>query len=152
MRILWFITRQHIGEAFGVSVIYLSSFFINFYRAMGLLTAAEQKRFPLQTETANEDDTLNGNEVDSKEDDTKLVLPLANVDKSEDKVEEWRKKKRKLHRVAISETTDHRAGIRVWSPVATKLRLANVCACSKMKSRQRPSEKEGSTECSTIAF
>ncbi|OAE18898.1 hypothetical protein AXG93_1976s1020 [Marchantia polymorpha subsp. ruderalis] len=41
--ILWGTTHQHIGETFEGSVNYLSPFFINFYRGMGLLTVAEQK-------------------------------------------------------------------------------------------------------------
>ncbi|OAE35031.1 hypothetical protein AXG93_3104s1110 [Marchantia polymorpha subsp. ruderalis] len=41
----------------------MSPFFINFYKGMGLLTAAEQKRFPLERESANDEATLGDNEV-----------------------------------------------------------------------------------------
>ncbi|OAE18230.1 hypothetical protein AXG93_3012s1000 [Marchantia polymorpha subsp. ruderalis] len=87
-RILWFriTTRQHIGEAFGRSVYYLHPYFINFYRDMGLLTANEEKQFLLETEKADDEEILGGNEVSTEEDDTSVALPSAKVDKSEDEV------------------------------------------------------------------
>lgn len=87
-RILWFTTRQHIAEALERSMNYLSQFFMNFYRGMGLLIEAELKRFLLQIEATNRYKKLSGNEVDSEEDDTKLALPSAKVDRSRIKVEE----------------------------------------------------------------
>lgn len=61
-----------------------------------MLTAAEQKRFALETEAADDEETLGGNEVASEENDTLLALHSAETDKSENEVKEQPKKKRKL--------------------------------------------------------
>lgn len=53
----------HCRNTFGILVNYMFLLFINFYRGMGLLTAAEQKRFQLETATSDDEDTLGGNEV-----------------------------------------------------------------------------------------
>ncbi|OAE33586.1 hypothetical protein AXG93_978s1000 [Marchantia polymorpha subsp. ruderalis] len=112
-RILWGTTRQHIGEVFKGSVNYVFPFFINFYREMGLLTTAEQKKFLLKREIADDKGALEGNEVASEENDIALALPSAEADKSENEINERPKKKKKLQRVATSEILDQRAGLRV---------------------------------------
>ncbi|OAE24796.1 hypothetical protein AXG93_3086s1030 [Marchantia polymorpha subsp. ruderalis] len=123
-------------------------------RGMGLLMEAKQKQFLLQTKAVDGDETWSGNAVDTEKDDTQQALPLAKVDKVnklEDEVEERSQKKRKLKRVAISETIDHCAGICVRRSVSTKLRSANVRACSKIKAKQLLIEEEDSTNCSEAA-
>lgn len=54
---------------------------------------------------------LGDNEVVSKEYNIALALPLVEVNKSEDEIEERSKKKRKLQRVATSEIIYQRAGL-----------------------------------------
>ncbi|OAE19797.1 hypothetical protein AXG93_1995s1020 [Marchantia polymorpha subsp. ruderalis] len=104
---------RNIDETFGESVNYLLPFFINFYRGMRLLTGAEQKKFLLEMEIADAKGAVGGNEVACEEDNVAPALPLAEADKSEDKIEERPKKRRKLQRVMTSEMVDQRAGLRV---------------------------------------
>lgn len=59
-RILCSTTRKNAEEIFGGSMNYL---FINFYRGMGLLTAPEHEKFPLEREIADNEEVLGGNEV-----------------------------------------------------------------------------------------
>lgn len=118
---------------------------------MGLLTAAEQKQFPLETEIATEEEAREDNEVANKEDNIALALPSANVDKSEEAVEKCPKKSRKLQRVTTLELIDQRVELRISRPISTKMRSANVRARSKMKIRRLRIEEEDNTECSEIA-
>ncbi|OAE21369.1 hypothetical protein AXG93_891s1170 [Marchantia polymorpha subsp. ruderalis] len=104
-------------------------------RGMGLLTAAEQKQFLLETETPDDEEALGWNEVANEEDYIALALPSAKVDKSENAVKE-RPKKRKLQRVTTSELIDQLADLQIRRPITTKMRSANVHARSKMKARR----------------
>lgn len=79
---------------------------------MGLLTAAKQKKFSLQTHAEDGDEILDANKVDTDQEDTQLALPLGMVDGTKDRVEERPLKRRKLHEVAILETLDQHAGLR----------------------------------------
>lgn len=66
--------------------------FINFYRGMGLLTAPEHKKFPLEREIADNEEMLEGNEVACEEYNTEPSPPLEKVDKLDD-IEERPSKK-----------------------------------------------------------
>lgn len=103
---------------------------------MRLLTGAEQKKFLLEMEIADAKGAVGGNEVACEEDNVAPALPLAEADKSEDKIEERPKKRRKLQRVMTSEMVDQRAGLRVRRSVPTKMRSTDVRARSKMKARR----------------
>ncbi|OAE23960.1 hypothetical protein AXG93_2836s1000 [Marchantia polymorpha subsp. ruderalis] len=133
------------------SVNYLSPFFINYYQRMGLVIVAEQKRFPLETETTDDEEALGANEVASEEDDIALALSLVNVDKSEDVIKERLQKRRKLQLVTTSEIIDQRAESRVQRLIPTKRRSKNVHARSKMKARRPRIVKKDNTQCSETA-
>lgn len=122
----------------------LTPFFLNFCRGMRLLTAAEQKRFPLMTKIVDDKEALEGTEVANEEDDIAIALPSAEADKSEYVIEEHPKKRRKLQRVTTLELIDQRAELRVRRSVPTKLRSMNVRARSKIKARRPRIEEEDS--------
>ncbi|OAE31884.1 hypothetical protein AXG93_2834s1150 [Marchantia polymorpha subsp. ruderalis] len=94
--------RRNVKDMFGVPMNYLSPFFINFYRGMGLLTEAEKRKFPLEKEIAGSDDeSVSGdNEVVNDENNIEHALPSAEVDKSKDDIEEQlakRQQKLQMH-------------------------------------------------------
>lgn len=109
-RIMWSVTRQHIDEARRVLANYLSRFLVNFYIVMGLLTVAEQKRFPLQTHVVDGDEIHDVNKVDTDQKDTQLALLLKRADGLGDEVKEW---PQKLHEVAIRRRLITLGGINV---------------------------------------
>lgn len=76
---------------------YLSLFFIDFYRRMGLLTEEENKKFLLERKIAesNDEGVLGGNKVVSDHDDIELALPSAEVDMSDKDIEEQLAKRRR---------------------------------------------------------
>ncbi|OAE35185.1 hypothetical protein AXG93_2947s1020 [Marchantia polymorpha subsp. ruderalis] len=49
-------------------------------KRVGLLTTAEQKKFPLQAHVENGDETLGANDIDTDQEDTQLALPSERVD------------------------------------------------------------------------
>ncbi|OAE32873.1 hypothetical protein AXG93_3052s1030 [Marchantia polymorpha subsp. ruderalis] len=55
-RIFWSIKHKNGKEMFEGSMNYMSPFFINFYRGMGLLTEAKKQKFLLKREIAESDD------------------------------------------------------------------------------------------------
>lgn len=101
----------------------------------------------LHTESVDGDETLEGNEVDTEENDTKLVLPLARIDKSEDDVGERPQKKRILHRVAISETNDQRAKFAFGGQFPQSLGWRMYVLAARMKARLTRIEEEHNIEC-----
>lgn len=75
----------------------------------------------LETETEDDKEALEDNEVASEEDDIALALPSANVDKSEESVE--KRPKKKLQHVTTSQLIDPRAELLVRRPIPTKMRM-----------------------------
>ncbi|OAE31248.1 hypothetical protein AXG93_1962s1050 [Marchantia polymorpha subsp. ruderalis] len=80
---------------------YLSPLFINFYQGMGLLSAAEQKRFLFERKIVDDEGMLGVNEVASEKDNIAHAPPSTEANKSEDDIEERSVKKRKLKEPAV---------------------------------------------------
>ncbi|OAE28897.1 hypothetical protein AXG93_2255s1300 [Marchantia polymorpha subsp. ruderalis] len=118
-------TLQNIGETFKGSVNYLSPFFINFYRGMGVLTSAELKKFPLERKIAGDEGELGDNEVSSEEYNIASTPPSIKADKLENDIKERPTKKRKLQRVTTLEIVDQRAGLWAQRHVPTRMRSTN---------------------------
>ncbi|OAE30869.1 hypothetical protein AXG93_3943s1000 [Marchantia polymorpha subsp. ruderalis] len=81
----------------------------------------------------DEDETVGANEVNTDLEETQLALPLRSTDGPKDIGEERPQKRSKLQEVAVLETLDQHAEMRVRRSVLTKLRTANVRAGMKMK-------------------
>lgn len=118
---------------------------------MDLLTAAEQKRFSLQTHAIDGDELRGANEYDTDQEDTQLALSSVKANRLGDDVEGGPHKRRKLQELAILKMIDHCARICVRIPVPTKLRSTNVQARTKMKARGLFIDDDDSTEVSVAA-
>ncbi|OAE26908.1 hypothetical protein AXG93_718s1000 [Marchantia polymorpha subsp. ruderalis] len=115
VRILWYVVHQHIGESPRQSANYLSPF-INFYRGMGLLTAAEPKRLPLHTHVVDGAKSLGANEVDTDQEDIQLALTLRRVDGCKDGVEGRLQKSLISEKDVSKEAEEKEAEIEVETP------------------------------------
>ncbi|OAE22842.1 hypothetical protein AXG93_2100s1020 [Marchantia polymorpha subsp. ruderalis] len=109
----------------GGSTNHLSLFLINFYRGMGLLTAAEQNKFLLHTHTKDGDETLGANKVNTDQEDTQLALTSGSADGTGDRGEERPQKRRKLQEIAVLETLDQ-SEVVVSTPLEKNLEVLTM--------------------------
>ncbi|OAE28895.1 hypothetical protein AXG93_2255s1280 [Marchantia polymorpha subsp. ruderalis] len=120
-------------------------FFINFYRGMGLLTAAKQEKFLLEREIADDKGVLRDNEVANEENNIEPASSSVEVDKlKDDIVERSAKKRRKLQKSLTLEMVGRRVGLLARRQVPTRMRTSSVHSCSKMKARCQRIEEEDS--------
>ncbi|OAE19727.1 hypothetical protein AXG93_2958s1010 [Marchantia polymorpha subsp. ruderalis] len=132
-------TRQHIGLIPEGYACYLSSFFINFYRGMGILTLVENRDFPPREVPQEGEEVVLANEVNSD-----LEVKPRNSLKQRRKRSRGRQDSQPRKRRSIDEAAVVEKRLRRAAPI--EMRSPDFWSRSKMKVMRLILEEYSSTE------